>query len=91
MWLLALCDDLITTAGSSFGYLAAAPTRRPPLTISKIKKCVRQVAAAPFSHGWLMARSARCFDEGGGFFVPEFDMICQDCIYGQVKSPPPPP
>ena len=45
-------DDLITTAGSSFGRIAHARKGVPPYVVTKMGSCVRQLTSEPCSRLW---------------------------------------
>jgi hypothetical protein len=78
IWLLASCNEVITTPASSFGYVATALSGTAPVTVTKWGKCLRAVTSEPMSHAWPLVQQLPCFDRR--MHVPEFDMMCQDCV-----------
>merc|ERR1712023_520727 len=65
MMLLEEADDLITTAGSSFGRIAHARKGVPPYVVTKMGSCVRQLTSEPCSRLWFQTHNMTCMNRTG--------------------------
>ena len=64
LWLQE-ADDLITTAGSSFGRIAHARKGVPPYVVTKMGSCVRQLTSEPCSRLWFQTHNMTCMNRTG--------------------------
>jgi len=59
---LSLCDDLVITTMSTFGYLPAALSSIVPLVVTYHSTCYRDLTSQPCFHKWSYLHDASCYD-----------------------------
>ena len=71
MIVLSLCDDLVTTAMSTFGNVAAGLGSIVPLVVTHQSTCYRELSSQPCFHKWGAAKDVTdCYD-GETMLSPE--------------------
>ena len=64
LWLLGYADDMMTSQGSTFGYVAHGRAGRSPLLVSKEAACFREMSSEPCMHVWSFLPLQRLLGAG---------------------------
>jgi len=77
---LSMCDDLVTTTMSTFGYVPAGLINKPAFVVSYQSTCLREVTSQPCFHKWGYLMEAECYDK--------MEMISPEVRVCGLYSPP---
>ncbi|KAJ1477075.1 hypothetical protein T484DRAFT_3047465 [Baffinella frigidus] len=60
---LSMCDHLVTTSMSTFGYIAAGLASLPPSIVNFDGSCLKDMTSQPCFHKWSYLFTAKCYDK----------------------------